>query len=93
MSHTDALRAAVGAQTKNLRTSSDNIRLPPAVQPGCVQQTPVGTIAERIDKGERTLEFFRRGDCGRSIGELGQQVCLPATSEPFHTLNIPYIRA
>lgn len=38
-------------------------------------EKPYGYISHKLDKGERTLEFFRRGDCGRAIGPLGQHVC------------------
>ena len=75
----DALRAAVGASNKNIRGEKEDDDEVTAPKQGAVTgdpaaEVPIGGISDRIDKGERTLEFFRRGDSGRVIGVLGQQV-------------------
>lgn len=77
MSKKDAVRAAVGASNKNVKSSKEDVAPTPGLIQGAVQGSPyAGGISDRIDKGERTLEFFRRGDCGRLIGKLGQQVSI-----------------
>jgi hypothetical protein len=90
MSKRDAVRAAVGATNKNLKNdknSSERNGVEVHGVVGCVPTPEAGRISARIDKGERTLEFFRRGDCGRLIGPLGQQVC--TTTDQYTTSTTP----
>jgi hypothetical protein len=78
MSKRDAVRAVVGASNKNLAKDHADEKdkgSPPALGAvGIVARPQKGRISDRIDKGERTLEFFSRGDSGRLIGKLGHQV-------------------
>lgn len=79
----ELLRAAVGAPNKSYQNDKVQDAQGKFVTKESKDQykslsqdsSSYGYISRKLDKGERTLEFFRRGDCGRMIGPLGHHVC------------------